>query len=326
MKKISIVVPTYNEEENVEPLYQAIVAELNSNRTLIKYDYEIIFIDNKSKDRTRGMIARICDENVKVKAIFNAKNFGQFNSPYFGLTQSTGDCTILICADFQDPVDMIAKFVAEWENGHKIVIGIKTTSKENKLAYFLRSCYYKAIKKMSNVEQIEHFTGFGLYDRAFIRILADLHDPTPFLRGLVAELGFDRKEIQYTQEKRKAGKTSNNWYSMYDAGMLGITSYTKVALRFATILGFIFSGISFLVAFCFMVLKLAFWSSFPLGTAPILVGVFLIGSLQLFFIGLIGEYILSMNTRIMAHPLVVVERKLNFETSTQTESEPIELQ
>lgn len=226
-KKISIMIPCYNEEENARPIYEAVKDELE--RELPGYDYEILFIDNKSTDGTRRIIEKICEENPKVKGIFNAKNFGQFNSPYYGILQTTGDCTISICADFQDPVDLIPVFVREWEKGYKIVCGIKTSSKENRLVYFLRSCYYKAIKKMSSVEQIEHFTGFGLYDKSFVQVLRDLKDPTPFIRGIVAELGYERKDIEYTQPQRRAGKTHNNWYSLYDAAMLSFTSYTKSA-------------------------------------------------------------------------------------------------
>ena len=311
MKKISIMVPTFNEEDNIAPLFETITGVMGKD--LPNYDYEILFIDNKSTDKTREKIAEICRKDKKVKAIFNAKNFGQFNSPYYGLTQTTGDCTILMCADFQDPVRMIVDFVKEWEKGYKIVIGIKTNSKENKLLYLLRSCYYKLIKKMSDVDQIEHFTGFGLYDKEFIAILKGLKDSTPFLRGIVAELGFDRKEIPYTQEKRRAGKTSNNWYKLYDAGMLGITSYTKISMRIATIIGFIVAMLSLIVAIAYLVLKIIYWDRFPLGTAPIIIAIFFIGSIQLFFLGFIGEYILSINTRVMNRPLVIEEQRINFE-------------
>lgn len=309
MKKISVLIPCYNEEENVIPLSEAIEEQF---KALGKYDYEIVFIDNCSTDKTRENLERICAGNKKIKAIFNAKNFGQFNSPYHGLLQTTGDCTISMCADFQDPVEMIPKFIAEWELGWRIVCGIKTTSKENPLMYFLRSLYYKIIKKMSDVEQIEHFTGFGLYDRSFIETLRELDDPSPFLRGIVAELGSRRKDVPYEQAQRRAGKTSNNWYRLYDAAMLSFTSYTKIGLRVATISGFILSAVSLVISFVYLVLKLAFWDTFSMGMAPILIGVFLFGSLQLFFIGLIGEYILNMNTRIMRRPLVVEEKRLNF--------------
>lgn len=311
MKKISILIPTYNEEDNVTPLHAA-VTKLFSDQ-LREYEYEVMFIDNKSTDKTRERISEICHKDKRTKAIFNTKNFGQFNSPYYGLTQTTGDCTVLLCADFQDPVELIPEFVREWENGYKIVCGIKTTSRENGFVYFLRTIYYKLIKKMSRVEQIEHFTGFGLYDKSFICTLANLNDSAPFLRGIVAELGPDRKLIEYQQAKRKTGKTKNNWYSLYDAAMLSFTSYTKIGLRLATIVGFVMSAISMLIALIYLILKLISWDQFPMGTAPILIGVFIFGSVQLFFIGLLGEYILNINTRLLNRPLVVEEERINFE-------------
>ena len=311
MKKISIMVPTYNEEENVELLYKALKEEFKEN--LSNYDYEILFIDNKSRDKTRELLRKICKKDKKVKAIFNANNFGQFNSPYYGLLSTSGDCVIGVCADFQDPIEMIHKFVKEWENGYKIVIGIKTKSKENKIMYFSRSIYYRLIKKFSDVEQIEHFTGFGLYDKAFIEVLRNLGDPQPYLRGIVAELGFERKEIPYTQPKRLRGKSSNNWYRLYDAGMLGITSYTKIGMRLATILGFFLSTLCFLVAIIYLFLKLFNWNSFQAGISPLLIGMFLLGGIQIFFIGFLGEYILNINSRMMKRPLVVVEERLNFD-------------
>ena len=310
-KTISIMVPTYNEEENVVLMYEALKNIFQ--KELKKYNYEILFIDNKSQDKTRTLIRDICAKDKNVKAIFNAQNFGQFNSPYYGLINTTGDCTISVAADFQDPVEMIHKFVKEWENGYKIVIGIKNKSEESKIVYALRSLYYKMIKKFSEVEQIEHFTGFGLYDKDFIEVLKNLDDPDPYLRGIVAELGFERKEIPFTQPKRQRGKSSNNWYRLYDAAMLGITSYTKIGLRLATIVGFMISFLSVFVALIYLVLKLCNWNSFQAGIAPIIIGVFLLGGMQIFFIGFLGEYILNINQRIMHRPLVVVEEKLNFE-------------
>lgn len=309
MKKISIVVPCYNEEENVEPISEAIISEIDK---LQNYTYELIFIDNCSTDKTREKLIQLCDKNKNIKAIFNAKNFGQFNSPYYGLLQTTGDCTMLICADFQDPVDMIPKFIQEWENGYKIVIGVKNKSKENRIMYFLRSCYYKLIKKISDTEQIEHFTGFGLYDKDFIEVLRKLDDPTPFLRGIVAELGFKRKEIPYEQQKRRAGKTHNNFYKLYDAAMLSFTSYTKIGLRLATFLGIFVGIISFIIGIVYFILKLIYWDRFAAGMVPVLIGMFFLGALQLFFIGFLGEYILSINTRVMRRPLVVEEKRINF--------------
>ena len=311
MKKISVLIPCFNEQENVEPMAEAVKNIFETE--LPQYDYELLFIDNDSTDLTRPKLRKICEENPKVKAIFNAKNFGQFNSPYYGLYQTTGDCTISMCCDFQDPVEMIPKFVKEWEAGYKIVCGIKATSKENPVMRFLRTIYYKLIKKMSSVEQIEHFTGFGLYDRSFIKVLKDLKDPTPFLRGIVAELGYRRKDLTYEQQKRRAGKTHNNWYSLYDAAMLSFTSYTKVGLRIATIGGFILSAMSMLVAVIYTILKLCFWDDFKAGMIPVLIGVFVMGSLQLFFTGLLGEYVLAMNQRIMNRPLVIEEERINFD-------------
>lgn len=311
MKKlISVLIPCYNEVENVQPISEAIINEFVTK--LPQYDYEIVFIDNFSTDGTRNKIEQMCKMNPKIKAIFNAKNFGQFNSPYYGMCQTHGDCTIAMCCDFQDPVELIPRFVAEWEKGYKIVSAIKTQSEENKIVRFLRTCYYKAIKKMSSVEQIEHFTGTGLYDKSFIDVLRELDDPMPFLRGIVAELGLLRKDIEYTQAKRRAGKTHNNWYTLYDAAMLSFTSYTKVGLRVATIIGFLFSLLTMLMAIIYLCAKLIWWEAFPMGTAPMLIGMFFIGSVQLFFIGLVGEYVLNINARVMHRPLVVEEKRINF--------------
>lgn len=313
MKKISILIPCFNEVDNVGPMSFAVTNILEE--VLGQYDYEILFIDNCSTDGTRKKLEEICSANHKIKAIFNATNFGQFNSPFYGMCQTTGDCTISMCCDFQDPVELIPRFVEEWEKGHKIVSGIKTSSKESPIIYFLRSIYYKAIRNMSTVEMIEHFTGFGLYDRTFIDILRELDDPIPFLRGIVAEYGhgFNRIDIEYEQPRRRSGKTHNNWYSLYDAAMLSITSYTKVGLRLATILGFISSGISLMVALVYLIMKLVNWHGFQAGNAPIVIGIYVIGSIQLFFIGLLGEYILNINTRVIHRPLVVEERRINFD-------------
>ena len=319
MKKISIMIPCYNEEENVVPISEAVVRELTDS--LPEYDYEILFIDNDSKDNTRPLLREICKNNPKIKAIFNVKNFGQFNSPYYGMLQTTGDCTICMCCDFQDPVEMIPKLVHEWENGYKIVCAIKTTSKENKIMRFLRTCYYKLIRKMSDVEQIEHFTGFGLYDKSFIEVLRNLKDPSPFLRGIVAELGYRRKDIPYEQAKRRAGKTHNNFYTLYDAAMLSFTSYTKIGLRLATFCGIGVGFVSFLVGMVYLILKLIMWDNFPMGMAPVLIGMCFLGSVQLFFIGLLGEYVLNINTRVMNRPLVIEEERINFNNNEENKND-----
>lgn len=308
MSKISVVIPCYNEEENVEAVAQAVSQEFEE--FLPEYEYEILFIDNDSKDRTRDIIRLMAERDPHIKAIFNAKNFGQFKSPYYGLLQMTGDAGILLAADFQDPVGLIHKFVESWEEGFKIVIGRKTKSDENKFVYFLRSIYYRMIRKYSDVEQIEHYTGFGLYDRAFVEVLKKLDDPTPFLRGIVAELGFRRKEIEYRQPRRRAGKTKNNWYRLYDGAMLSFTSYTKIGLRLATFIGFFGAMASIIIAIVYLILKLTNWYGFDAGIAPLIILVAVLGSMQLFFIGIIGEYILAMNLRIMKRPLVVEEERI----------------
>lgn len=310
MKKISILIPCYNEEENVIPIANAVVEEMGKN--LADYDYEIIFIDNDSKDNTRPLLREVCKRNPKVKAIFNAKNFGQFNSPYYGMLQTSGDCTILMCCDFQDPIEMIPQIVAEWEKGAKIVSCIKTASKENRIMRFLRTCYYKIIKKMSDVDQIEHFTGFGLYDKSFVEVMRNLKDPTPFLRGIVAELGFKRVSIEYIQAKRRAGKTHNNFFTLFDAAMLSFTSYTKVGLHLLTFVGMVLSVLSLLVAIGYFIYKLLYWDRFSVGLAPLVIGLFFFNAIQLLFIGFVGEYVMSINTRVMNRPLVIEEERINF--------------
>lgn len=311
MKKISILIPCYNEEENVGPIYEAVIEEFKQFEE--KYELELLFIDNDSTDNTRPLLREICHKDKRVKAIFNAKNFGQFNSPYYGMLQATGDCVITMVCDFQDPVELIGKYIAAWEEGYKIVIGIKTSSKENKFVYWIRSIYYKMIKKFSDVEQIEHFTGSGLYDRSFVEILRDLKDPTPFMRGIVAELGYKRKEIEYEQPLRRAGKTKNSFYSLYDAAMLSFTSYTKIGLRMCTFMGMGLGLLSAIIGIIYLIIKLLYWDTFPAGTAPMLIGMFLLGSIQLFFIGFLGEYILSINQRVMNRPLVIEEERINFD-------------
>ena len=317
MKKISIMVPCYNEEENVIPLSEALIEMFAKD--LPQYDYDITFIDNDSTDTTRVKLRQLCEGNKKIKAIFNAKNLGQFNSPYYGIINTDGDCTIPVCADFQDPIDVIPRLVAEWEKGYKIVCAVKSSSKESKIMYFLRTCYYKLIKKMSSVEQIEHFTGFGLYDKSFVQVMRDFKDPIPFLRGVVGELGFKRTEIEYTQAQRRAGKTHNNFFTLYDAAMLSFTSYTKLGLRLATFVGGFFGLVSIIVGIVYLVLKLVYWNRFTAGMVPLILLVSILGSLQLIFIGLMGEYILSMNQRLMNRPLVVEEERLNFDDADKSD-------
>lgn len=310
MKKISILIPCYNEEENVVPISKAVADELSSN--LASYDYEIIFIDNDSQDNTRPLLREICKQNHKIKAIFNAKNFGQFNSPYYGLLQTTGDCAVLLCCDFQDPVELLPKIVQEWEKGARIVSCIKKESKESPVVRFCRTIYYKAIKKMSDIDQIEHFTGFGLYDKSFIEILRNLNDPIPFLRGIVAELGGNRVVVPYTQAKRKAGHTHNNFFTLFDAAMLSFTSYTKVGLHILTLAGLLISLFCMLAGLIYLSYKLMYWDQFSVGVAPLVICVFFLSGIQLLFIGFVGEYVMSINTRVMNRPLVIEEERINF--------------
>jgi len=310
MKKISVLIACYNEEANVEPLTVELIDTFKNE--LPNYDYEILFIDNCSTDSTRDCLRKVCTENSKVKAIFNARNFGPRRSSYYGMLQTTGDCTIGMCADFQTPANLIPKFVEEWEKGYKIVSAIKTKSKESFVMYVIRSIYYKLISKMSDVEQIEHFTGFGLYDKSFMDVMRNLKDPMPYGRGIVSELGYKRKDISFEQPERRAGKSSYNLFKYYDEAMLGFTSYTKAGLRLASITGFVFAVFSFFVAIVYLVYKFLFWQNFSVGIAPLVIGIFFLGSIQLFFLGFIGEYIMAINTRVMNRPLVVEEERVNF--------------
>lgn len=310
MKTISVVVPTYNEEENVSLLTGELIREFAEN--LSEYDYEILFIDNNSKDNTREIIRKLCKENSRIRAIFNLKNFGPDNSPYYGLMQATGDCAILFCADFQDPIEMIHKMVREWEKGYTTVIGIKKSSKENHLVRCFRTMYYRLIKKIADTEIIEHFTGFGLYDRSFLEVMRQLADPIPFLRGIVAEYSGNRLEIPYEQQRRRAGKSHIHFWTLYDIAMRSFTAYTKSGLRIATFLGFFIALTSFLVALVYFTLKIVFWYDFNMGMAPVVIGIFFLGAIQLVFLGLIGEYILSINQRLMNRPLVIEAERINF--------------
>ncbi len=310
MKKISVLIPCYNEEDNIIPIYEAVKEEWN--KSLPNYEYEIVFIDNKSKDSSRDRIRELCSADKRVKAIFNIQNFGSLNSPFWGLCQVTGDAAILLCADFQDPIELLPRFVEEWEKGARVVCAVKTNSKENPFIYFLRSCYYRLLRKMSQVKTTDHFFGFGLYDRSFLDILKSLDDPVPFLRGIVAEYAPDRVEIPYEQAKRRAGKSSNNWYSLYDSAMLSFTSYTKVGLRICTFTGLFCAMVGFIVAIVYLVLKIIYWERFTAGMAPAITGLFILGSIQLVFIGLVGEYILTINERVTRRPLVIEEERINF--------------
>ncbi len=309
MKLISIVTPCYNEEANIEEIHKQVKAQCG---TLSNYRYEHIFIDNASTDNTLNLLKNIAKDDRNVKIIVNSRNFGHIRSPYHAMLQTNGDATILIVADLQDPPTLIKDFIHKWEQGYKIVVGVKPESQESKLMFFIRRAYYHFVTKIADVKLIKNFTGFGLYDKEIIAILRSQKDPYPYFRGLIAEIGFDIAEVPYNQPRRTRGVTKNNFYTLYDMAMLGITSHSKIPLRLATMAGFSLSILSFLMSLIFLTLKLMFWQSFNLGVAPILIGLFFFSSVQLFFIGLLGEYISSINTRVMSRPLVVEKERINF--------------
>jgi glycosyltransferase involved in cell wall biosynthesis len=311
MKTISVVMPTYNEHDNIIDSYNRVKNIFD--KQLSDYNYEILFIDNCSTDGTRDLLKILASKDPCVKVILNGRNFGWSRSSFYGIINTTGDCTVLLSADMQEPPEKMVDFVREWEEGYKVVIGIKSKSKENKLIYFLRNCYYNFINSIAEIDQIKQFMGFGLYDRSFVDVLRDLDDPMPYFRGIVSELGFNMKKIEYVQEKRKKGKTHFNFFNIYDLAMLGITSYSKVVMRIATLVGFMLSFLSIAVAIVTLLLKAFHVIEYPLGIAGISIGVFALGGINLFFVGLLGEYILNINARTMRRPLVVEEERINFD-------------
>jgi glycosyltransferase involved in cell wall biosynthesis len=311
-KTISIVTPCYNEEENVLNLYNQVREVMLG---VGKYEYEHIFIDNSSKDNTVAILRAIAAEDKNVKIIVNSRNFGHIRSPIHGLFQARGDAVIGIVADLQDPPPMIADMIREWERGAYCVLGIKRTSEENSLMFWLRKQYYRLVERLSSVETIQNFTGFGLYDRKVVDLVRSFEDPYPYFRGMIAEIGLPTVKLLYDQPVRRFGITKNNWYSLYDIGMLGIINNSKVPLRLASFAGFIGASISFFIAMAYLVLKLVFWSTFSFGLAPILIGVFFISSLQLVFLGVMGEYIGAIYTQVQKRPYAVELDRINFEFS-----------
>lgn len=311
MKTISILIPTCNEKENITPFVYRI-KELFKNE-LSSYCYEILIIDNYSTDGTRSIIENLCKEDKRVKAIFNVKNFGSIRSGFYGLTKTTGDCVVKIAADFQEPIETIPEMVREWENGYLVVAGVKHKSKEGKLKFWVRSFYYRLIAKYSSVEQIDQFTGFGLYDKQFIDVCRELDDPYPYFRGIVAELGGKRTEVEYVQNERKSGKSKYNFPSLYNYAMLGITTYTRAFLRIATIIGVAMTSLSFIVGIIWLILNGLFGWGGSLGTGAIIFIMLILNGIELFFIGIMGEYVMNINTHVLHRPLVVEETRLNFE-------------
>lgn len=311
MKIVSIVIPTYNENDNVIPVYEK-VKEVFFDK-LVGYDYRILYIDNCSQDGTKVLIRELAFRDKKVEYIFNARNFGYARSSFYGLTQSVGDCTILLSADMQEPPELIPKLVREWENGNKVVIGIKNKSKENHFMYWGRSLYYKFINKITDVHHISQFMGFGLYDKSIIKVFSNLDDPLPYFRGIVAELAPEGKKIYYEQNRRERGKSSFHFMNLYDMAMLGITSYSKTLMRISTAVGFVVAIASIIFSLINVILKASGVVSYPLGLATIICGIFLLGGIQLMFLGVLGEYISNINIRTMNRPLVVEEERGNFD-------------
>ena len=320
MKKISIVTPCYNEEENVENLYNT-VKEMMGH--FPDFSYEHIFIDNASGDTTVAILKKLASSDANVKLIVNSRNFGHIRSPYYGLLQASGDAVISMAADFQEPPVLIPDFIAKWEQGFKIVLGVKIKSKENKLMFFVRKTYYSFIRKISDVQLIDNFTGFGLYDRQIIETLRALNENYPYFRGLISEIGFEKASVEFVQPKRERGSTKNNFYTLYDMAMLGITSFSKVPLRLATMAGFALSILSLIFAFVYLIYKLIRWETFSLGLAPLVIGLFFFTSVQLIFIGIIGEYLGTIYTKVTNRPLVIEKERINFDdNNTPASKEP----
>ncbi len=311
MKLISIVTPCYNEELNVAELYRQVKAVLGA---LTEYKYEHIFIDNASKDQTVRILKEIAATDKNVKIIVNARNFGHIRSPYHALLQSQGDAVILVVADLQDPPGMIADFIKKWEDGYKVVLGVKNESQESPLMFAIRKMYYDFINRVSDIDLTKNNTGFGLYDQKVIAILRQIDDPYPYFRGLISDIGFESYKINYVQPARKRGVTANNFYTLYDIAMLGITNHSKVPLRLAAMAGFFMSAISLLIAFSYLIAKLLYWDEFSLGMAPVIIGLFFFSSVQLFFIGIMGEYVGAIYTQVQKRPLVVEKERINFDS------------
>jgi len=310
MKKISIVTGCYNEEENLPELYDQLMKVVEGFDG--KYEYEIIIADNNSTDRSPQVLRELAMRDKNVKVILNSRNFGPTRSGYNAIMQAHGDAVVVMVSDLQDPPSMIKDFIEKWEQGYKVVMTVKTGSKESFFVYFLRTIYYKALTSLSDVKLIPHFTGFGLYDKQVIDILRDLQDPYPYFRGLIADIGFEPAIIEFTQPARKHGKSKSNLAYLYEEAMIGFTSYTKLPLRIATIIGFVSALISFLIGMFYLIYKLIFWSEFSVGTAPVVIGLFFFSSIQLIFLGIIGEYISMIYVHVLNRPLVYEKERINF--------------
>ena len=309
-KNIFVLTPCFNEEENVQQLYEAVRDVFDGLDGA--YVHEHLFIDNGSTDKSVEILRKICMHDERVKVIANSRNFGFIRSPAHGMMQSTGDATISMSCDLQDPPELIPKFIRKWEQGYKVVVGIKKTSKESAPLFLLRKLYYRVLNRLSEMDLIEDFTGFGLYDRRVVDALREINDPYPYFRGLISEIGFARAEVIYEQPRRERGKTTTNFFNLYDLAMLGVTNHTKIPLRLATMLGFTLASLSLLVALVYLVYKLVLWDNFDVGMAPVVIGLFFFSSVQLAFIGLIGEYVSATHIQVLNRPLVVEKERINF--------------
>lgn len=309
MRLISVITPCFNEEQNVREVYEQIKKVFDD---LQGYTYEHIFIDNASRDKTVDILKEIAKTDKRVKVIVNARNFGHIRSPSHAIRQAAGDAVIGIVADLQDPPHLIKEFIKKWEEGYKVVMAVKKDSHESGIMFWLRSLYYRVLRRLSDTEMVPNFYGFGMFDRSVIDIINSLDDPYPYLRGLIAEIGFESAKIEYVQPKRKRGITKNNFFSLYDLAMLGLTSHSKVPLRLATMLGFLSSAVCLLAALFYFVYSFLYWSSFSVGMGPVVIGIFFVASVQLFFLGIVGEYVGSIHTQVLRRPLVVEKERINF--------------
>ncbi|HEV2704038.1 MAG TPA: glycosyltransferase family 2 protein [Steroidobacteraceae bacterium] len=309
MKTITVVTACFNEEDNVEEVYRQVRAVMES---IDGVSYHHLFIDNRSTDGTAEILRRLAAADDRVQVILNTRNFGHVRSPYHAFLQAEGDAVIPVVADLQDPPEMLREFIKHWKEGAKLVAGVKPTAEESGVMFAVRRLYYSTVSRIADVKLVQNFTGFGLYDRQVVEALRSMDDPYPYGRGLIAEIGYDIVQIPYNQPRRKRGVTKNNFYSLFDIAMLGITSHSRVPLRIATMSGFALSALSFGVSIVYLLLKLLFWSRFPFGLAPVLIGVFFFASIQLFFIGLLGEYVGAILTHVQKRPLVFERERINF--------------
>lgn len=310
MRSISVLTHCYNEAPNIDEVYTRVRAAFDA---FPQYACEHVFIDNASTDGTQQALRELAARDQRVKVILNSRNFGVTRSGFHGILQCRGDAVIPMAADLQDPPELIPEFIKKWEEGYKAVLAVKRSAGESKAIYSIRRLYYALVKRLSEIELIENYYGFGLYDRAIIEALRQMDDPYPYFRGLVMEAGFEHAIVYFDQPARKRGKSSYSLYKLYDVAMQGITSHSRVPLRLATMLGFAMSALSFLVGMGYLVYKLIFWEEFTLGLAPLLVAVFFLGSLQLFFTGILGEYIGFVYTHVRKQPLVIEKERINFD-------------